>query len=194
MIRIVLPALAFSLAIACNRGAECADKGDCADLQICDAGHCKDVGCATSADCGIGQYCDTSGDYTCKDGCSTDDDCIAGEACDLESHQCEAYECRSTDLDCALGEKCDPDSGRCENAMGVNCQTCSDPYFGTGCGPSATCMEVFLDQDEPWCMEACDPNAGTEACPRGFECMQVGFYSEYFCVSWCPALDFERQD
>lgn len=178
--------------IACTQGAECVDKGDCGDLQICERGRCKTVGCATSLDCGIEQYCDPQRN-TCEAGCATSDDCLAGEDCNTASHECLAYECRTTALDCAVGQACNTSTGVCDNAMGNNCSPCSDPFYdyygyaygGTGCG-SGLCVE-FQDAANPWCVDPCSPS-DANSCARGFDCTDLTGGGDYYCLAWCPAV------
>ena len=181
----------LALLLACQPTAtnpQCVDDGNCGDSQICnvDRGVCVDVECRDSLKCGVEEFCDTT-DHTCKTGCSTNDDCYAGENCNVDSHDCEAYECRSTTLDCALGEKCNADSGECEDGMGRSCDTCSDWIGGTGCGNNALCV-LFQGADQPWCVEECNPGI-PDSCARGFDCYDYSGYSDYGCVAWCPTVE-----
>ncbi len=193
----MIPVLA--LLLGCPAGTQCVDRGDCGDLQMCNNGNCKDVSCSTSKDCGIGEYCDTTGNFECKAGCTTDDDCLAGEACNADNHTCEEYECRTTALDCGLGERCD--NGRCDDALGMACDPCNDPLYydywtggytgGTGCGNNGTCVWFTYYADAPWCLEQCIPSQGEEACPRGFSCEDITGDNDYHCYAWCPSVNYE---
>lgn len=185
-------AFAALFLIGCGPGNECLDRADCGDLQVCDRGRCKVVDCATSTDCGIGEYCDPVGN-TCKTGCESDGDCVAGEACDLETRECRAYECRTTALDCGLGESCR--SGECENTLGDACTPCDGyDYYNSACG-SGTCFNFgeAYSYGETYCLMPCDRAYGVDECPRGFECQDIPG-AGLFCAAWCPAILVELGD
>jgi hypothetical protein len=187
-LRLLVLFAAASVGASCQTAPKCVDNGNCAELQACVDEVCVDVQCTASSYCGIEQFCDTR-NWTCKDGCSVDTDCPAGKECNEASHQCEFYECRATDLDCPLGEFCDPDTGRCEEPDEPHCDECDDPLYGTGCGSSGTCFAFDETGSDAYCLIDCDPDDGDDACPRGYECVDVGSITpSYICYAHCPTV------
>lgn len=185
--RLTLVGLGLGALASCSKAPQCVDNGQCGDMQACIEEECVQVECLASAQCGLEQFCDVQRDYTCKSGCEHNTDCQAGFDCNPDSHQCEAYGCRSTDLDCGYGEVCDESSGECKRAQGDHCKTCSDPYFGSGCN-KGTCYLFDEESFASYCVVDCNPSQ-EDACPRGYECVDVlGDGASYGCFAWCPSL------
>ena len=170
---------------------ECVDSGDCdiqeGELIACVDGACENVECLASADCSLGSYCDTEGDFSCTEGCEQNSDCLAGFSCD--GGECSEDDCRSTVLDCDFLEVCNEDNGECEQVGGVicaRCETsgnefddnstfgnfCDDTFLGhVDCGVGALCgggSQAGLGH----CMPPCETSAD---CPHGFQCQQLVF-------------------
>ncbi|MDP2317042.1 MAG: hypothetical protein Q8P41_29385 [Pseudomonadota bacterium] len=175
------------LLAACGEPAECVDRGDCGDSEICDLGTCLSVECTLSDDCGIDQYCDDLA-YTCETGCETNDDCLAGQDCADDTHQCTTYGCRSTALDCAIGQQCDIPSGTCFDVP--SCETCSGAD-STECGTGA-CVDFDLDNEGgDHCLMPCLVADDPEQCPRGLECRDLSGTGDLYCYADCPSLQEE---
>lgn len=153
------------LSCTTTKAPECNDNGECGDGEACVAQLCKQVGCVTSADCGLQSFCNPL--YECESGCELDSDCNAGESCNTDEHECSPYGCRSTELDCAYGEFCDTESGECEE-RGQDCETCN-PNNVESCGNDAYCFALTTGGDG-YCFNFCDDEAD---CPRGFQCLEV---------------------
>jgi len=173
---------------------ECADHGDCGELQACRGGTCFGVQCTDASDCPIEQRCTDS--YECKSGCDEDEDCLAGFAC--EDHTCVVAECETTSLDCSVGELCT--EGACEGVEGL-CGSCSDD---TDCADGLTCLalERFDDRcetDED-CPDGyqCEPKAihpCTDHCSDGTDCVDGYCYEAICATSLCTmACSAEEQD
>jgi hypothetical protein len=174
--------VALWIVAGCSTAApECIDAGDCRTGEACIAGTCQQVGCLTSADCDVRQYCEV-GLQVCLDGCRVDDDCLAGETCDPRERRCEVYGCRDTQLDCYYNEVCDPATGWCETSDEAHCKPCNNDNV---CGDGA-CFD--FGKPETYCLVACNPNQ-PDTCPRGYDCADATGLNDFYCIGWCPLYD-----
>ena len=173
----------------------CENHAECADGSSCISNRCREVGCLSSFDCGLEQYCDEQ--YQCISGCRDNTDCAAGDNC-FEG-ACAAYECRSAELDCMLGEQCI--EKECVMVEPSPCTSCTYEDWEQGMGDGRECVIVSYDRTIPcdWSMDdgcpstmSCYPADGVglveegvcihsyaffrctldEDCPRGFSCAQ----------------------
>jgi hypothetical protein len=207
---LILPCFLLLSCYGRRGGSECVDNGSCTsdgvELQACIDGDCDEVECLSSADCGVGTYCDVEDqdadpvdiDYECKEGCLTEGDCLSGQTCDDGS--CIERACRSTILDCEFGEVCDADSGECVAAEGLYCTGCTteghvvddqgtptqcdDRIVGhSACGDGALCVS---DGDHNVCMPPC---TSASDCPAGFSCQSFLMNTPAICGDTQVVLD-----
>jgi len=178
--------LAFAGCKQHGSSGDCVDDGDCAEGQACVNKACQVVDCVSTADCGIEQYC-AKADHTCVDGCEGDEDCPAGDSCDVGAHSCVPYGCRETQLDCDYGEVCNQDTHVCEKAQGPYCKTC-DPFSAGGCGQHGTCYVIDYYYDA-YCFVDCNPDLGSDACPRGYECQDATGLGDNVCFADCTFIN-----
>lgn len=179
--------LALSL-LGCNTGGEapvlsegeCLDNTSCEGMQACIGGTCKAVSCLTNADCTLGSFCDTEGDYACTEGCSEDSDCLAGQSC--AEGQCETAECVDEDVDCALGEHCT--EGSCLAVEGF-CDPCDE---ATPCAEGLTC-HWFDKEKVSACLPICTrDDDGADDCPARTICYGNPEEETTRCDAGCPDL------
>lgn len=161
----------------------CESHADCTGHQACVATTCREVGCTSGDDCGVGMSCD--GDtWSCVPGCATDSDCLLGASCD--GGTCLDPDCESAVLDCALGERCEAEGCVAEEGL---CEVC-DPYLEMmglePCGSSGSCLQLQgAPQDMGFCFYECE--GGDEPCAAGFTCEEFPDETEgYF--AYCPTL------
>lgn len=173
----------------CVAADACTTKADCKTGQTCEASKCKDVGsntsCASSEQCGNGQFCDTQ-TKTCKSGCEKNTDCPSTQYCDTaansckdgcrvadgcsDSRQCDAttHACKCTQSWCDKngGGTCDSASGQCKtSAAGFLCKACTtDDECGTA---NDKCSAIGAGS---FCTKACTTQAD---CPTGFACYEI---------------------
>jgi hypothetical protein len=179
--------LLFLLLVSCTGTmvpVECVDHGDCHQLQACVQGSCTEVDCLSSSQCGLHETCDVT-TYSCAVGCGDDADCLAGEACNLQTQQCESYGCRATDLDCEIGEFCNLASGECYTDTSPHCEPCDS--WSSPCPSGSECYTFDAATGEQYCVSDCNPD-DSDACPRGFECIDATGWGDFGCVAWCPTL------
>ena len=165
---------------------ECWDHGDCDELQACIDGWCEAIDCLASADCRVGEFCDTV-EFICQTGCQATTDCPAGSSCDSEIESCIDAPCTSAIIDCALGEFCN-DAGECvSDAEQPECERCDlegTDECNSGVG---YCYHQEKDEeDEAYCRWPCDPQDET-SCARGFVCNQF-LDGDFYCDAQCGDL------
>ncbi len=139
----------------------CATNADCEVGEACYAnGDCGPVaGCTTNADCEAGETCDANGDCgPATGGCTSDADCQAGEVCYADGTCGPGPGGCSSNDDCPPGNVCNLGTGECQSIGGP----CSSD---TDCGLSERC---FLKSG--WCGPAGDPCATDSDCPQGQLC------------------------
>ena len=135
-------------------GLSCENSAECPDGELCLERSCQAVGCVTSLDCDLEQYC--SDNFECESGCNNDEDCYAGDACDTTQGVCETYGCRDTVLDCEVGQYCNPTTLECyEDTRGHCMNLCtwddlsfppSDGLCVNYSGGSGTCQANAFGQ------------------------------------------------
>lgn len=162
-----------------NDPVECSEDKACPLGSVCVDGTCAEQSCATSAQCGIEQYC--APDRTCQPGCAEDTDCLYGDRCDTQAGTCVAAECSNTNVDCGFKEFCSP-AGECYEATGYYCRDCEED---ADCGGGGNlCYGGY-------CAVDCTTR---EDCPSGFDC--IGFADSltgniigYGCYAACWLFD-----
>ena len=169
---------------ACGEGASktegCVSDAECDGIAICtDQGTCEAVACRSSNDCAFDQYCDAQ--MECRDGCAEDSDCVAGFSCDTDAGECTEDSCESTQLDCEYGQFCDTGSGQCFDDDRLLCGVCT---AHADCGEGGRC---YTFGERELCFYECDLAEGTEACPRGFQCVNQG-NGAGVCVGDCDYM------
>jgi len=172
-------------AVACYDAGDCPSSGD--QRFACIDGGCEEVDCLTTADCAIGNICDTEdNDYECEPGCDDNSDCLAGFRCD--EGDCVESRCRSSILDCHFGEFCNTTNGRCQPAGGLHCRICNqdntdafiDPfdlcnsavYGNPDCGGNGNHCARTQNSGAAHCFLACTSQAD---CPHGYTCSPLLF-------------------
>lgn len=156
-----------------EKSAYCENDDACGFGEMCVDGACKAQSCATSAQCGIEEYCS---EHTCVAGCETSDDCMFGDVCNAEKSTCEPGECADTRTDCGFGEFCSP-SGDCFEASGYYCRPCE---YDTDCGADGNyCISGY-------CGVECDSDTD---CPSGYDCLPFqdgsGNIITHQCWTYC---------
>lgn len=182
MMRALFPLFfVLSLLTGCSGSGgriECSDNAGCQN-QACVDNQCVDVDCLNSNDCNLYEYC-SDVEYTCVSGCSADTDCMAGESCDVETNTCIEYGCRDTQLDCPIGDYCNRNSGDCYDDPEGTCDFCTEDQsyadqlellFG-GSLQDRHCVQWDAAGTTFYWLSLCNPNQGSEACPRGFACYE----------------------
>ena len=165
---------------ACREGtSQCDEATPCGFGEVCVDGLCASKGCATSAQCGMEEYCDGG---ACTAGCAADSDCFPGDACDAATSSCKAAECRDTQLDCDFKEYCDYATGDCYEASGYNCSRCADD---SDCGGNGNLCLSF-GANGSYCSVSCEAESD---CPAGFTCSTVtdstGNPISAQCITYC---------
>ena len=130
----------------------------------CVEGVCESNTCATSAQCGIEQFCD---DGTCMPGCQNDNDCYPDATCNTEDAVCEEAPCVSSQIDCAFQEFCNNATGECVPASGYYCRECE---VDDDCGGNGNVC-VGWGAEREYCGVTCE---FTRDCPSGYDCYDVG--------------------
>ena len=105
---------------------------------------------------------------------------MAGESCDVETNTCIEYGCRDTQLDCPIGDYCNRNSGDCYDDPEGTCDFCTEDQsyadqlellFG-GSLQDRHCVQWDAAGTTFYWLSLCNPNQGSEACPRGFACYE----------------------
>lgn len=170
-----LGALLALFLVGCNGDRfECAADNPCDFGFTCVAGFCEEVACATSAQCPIEHFCNSSRE--CVEGCEVDDDCKPGFSCSDEG-ECVQDACEDTSVDCGYKEFCNSATGECYDAGGDFCRPC-EPN-GDDCGTDNICWAGY-------CAVNCD---GNRECPSGFQCVpftdNTGNIIAFQCITYC---------
>jgi hypothetical protein len=171
--------LALTFLFSCGGGGQqCLYTSDCPEGNICtETGVCAVAECADNSQCGIGSYCGDS--HVCTAGCSEDLDCDAGKTCNVETHECNAYGCRTTQLDCALGQFCDTDSGQCLDDERGHCDVCDATAINPNCAQGqGTCVVWDIG----------DPCNNDNQCDTDWTCDPFDLFSSSCHVDRCLGL------
>ncbi len=162
----------------CKNASECSEQVECPLGSTCVQGICQERRCATSAQCGMEQFCENG---SCVDGCAADEDCYPGDACNTDIASCEAAECADSHRDCAFKEFCNLATGDCYEATGYYCAACADD---SDCGAEENLCYYG------YCLVSCQSN---EDCPSGFDCVPfvdyAGNVQSYQCYTICWLYD-----
>jgi len=176
-----------------NAGPECADDGDCADLDPCTDGLCVGGRCEFSPRaCPAGQTCDpATGLCEADDWCEREgryDNGVCDADCPKPDPDCEAdpVECSDND-DCDADEVCS--AGQCVSPpTGPACDTVADCEDGDRCTldscVSGSCWRGYISCGPG---ETCDPSTGQ--CEAEDWCEGQGKYGDGVCDPDCPKPD-----
>ena len=170
------------LLLGCDKTtAECSETIACGFGETCVEGQCRGQSCATSAQCGMEQYCGDDGE--CKNGCESDGDCYPGDICSALDQTCIAESCSDTREDCAFGEFCELYSGECYDAGGYYCKVCEDD---NDCGGNGNLCLGFGGSAYDYCGVTCSSESD---CPNGYTCAGIsdasGNIVTYQCITYC---------
>jgi len=179
-VRISLLMFFWLALLGCNKeSVECTEEQPCGFGETCQEGVCVGSTCATSAQCGMEQYCNSG---TCSEGCEGNEDCYPGDACNSETATCETATCTNSHVDCAFKEYCNSVTGDCYDASGYFCQSCqADEDCGGG---GNMCLSFGFERD--FCGVYCEAESD---CPSGFTCVSisdgVGNVVSQQCITYC---------
>ena len=176
----------------CTSNSECAsNKGG----HVCSSGTC--VVCASSADCPMGQKCDSmtacvqclgAGDCAmgelcvnkqCATGCDANNPCPTGKVCTSDTHVC---------VQCAASTDCSGGTPVCQLAS----HTCVGCNVDSDCGAGKVCVSNMCNAGcssaHPQCGNGlvCDLNQGAcVSCITDNDCAAGSYCSANQCVSGC---------
>ena len=196
---------------------DCVTSADCDIFEYCSDDYECEEGCSEDSDCIAGETCNTETNECEPYGCrNTQLDCAYGQYCDQVTGTCyddDRPHCGECDI--YTGSGCS--GGQCLVSRTAN--QCNTAYNGTDCPTGMDCAVFdyddssfcFSDADctggmlcdptylvcytaycfESACFQDCTITDGDEACPRGFQCIDVfgDGISSPVCVGECSFMD-----
>ncbi|MBN2693487.1 PPC domain-containing protein [bacterium] len=145
----------------------CSNDDDCGSKEICESGSCI-VGCHSTAQCEVGENCNTTLKKCESVADCRLDGCDNGLVCNPATGVCEEDQSCYSDSECPNGFRCNLVTNDCEEII-IECNIDSDCEIGEIC-ENNLCVELQGCRDDNDCLDSSKPacNSASGIC---YECM-----------------------